>query len=537
MKWVDNIMEKVKVGIRSWLDVQSANPTKINITESLDYEGNAIKNRIWYRGDSNELEQLYRQLVINTSRQSFWAAQCSPGMEINKIHTGLPSLIVDMLTSVTLASLNDFDFKNKQDQDVWDEIAKENKIKKRLEKAVKETLYIGDGAFKVTFDTTISEYPIIEYYPGERIAIKSNRGRITEIEFKTVYKYKSKEYILHEHYGYGYIKYQLTCDDKEVPLDALDETRNLQNLAFSTYQEGKDGEIKQRGEYMLAIPLMFFESGKWDDRGQSIFDRKIDAFDAFDEVFSQWMDALRSGRSKEYIPECFLPRNPDNGMTLPINSFDNRFIQTDSDMHEGAKNEIVLQQPEIQHESYLSAYITALDLCLQGLISPSTLGIDVKKLDNADAQREKEKATLYSRNAIVDALQEDLKELISVSIRAYRELSGQKSEEVDVDVSFGEYANPSFESQVETVGKGKTQGIMSIEACVDELYGDSRDEEWKEEEVARLKAEQGIMETEDPSVNMAAGDFKIGEVNGSDDNEPLVQDEPTGDKKVPETDE
>lgn len=58
-----------------------------------------------------------------------------------------------------------------------------------------------------------------------------------------------------------------------------------------------------------------------------------------------------------------------------------------------------------------------------------------------------------------------------------------------MDVSFGEYANPSFESQVETVGKGKTQGIMSIEACVDELYGDPRDEEWKEEEVERLKAE------------------------------------------------
>ena len=78
---------------------------------------------------------------------------------------------------------------------------------------------------------------------------------------------------------------------------------------------------------------------------------------------------------------------------------------------------------------------------------------------------------------------------------------------------------------------------MSIEACVDELYGDSRDEEWKEEEVARLKAEQGIMEIEDPSVNMAAGDFKIGEANGSDDNEPLVQNEPTGDEKVPKTDE
>ena len=152
--------------------------------------------------------------------------------------------------------------------------------------------------------------------------------------------------------------------------------------------------------------------------------------------------------------------------------------------------------------------------------------------------REKKRRLHYTaENAIVDALQEDLKELISVSIRAYRELSGQKSEEVDVDVSFGEYANPSFESQVETVGKGRSQGVMSVEACVDELYGDSRDDEWKKQEVARLKAEQGIMEVEDPAVNTAAGDFQIGESNGSNNNEPLIQNEPTGDEKVPKTDE
>ena len=44
------------------------------------------------------------------------------------------------------------------------------------------------------------------------------------------------------------------------------------------------------------------------------------------------------------------------------------------------------------------------------------------------------------------------------------------------------------------------QGIMSIEACVEELYGDNRTEEWKEEEVARLKAEQGIAEMDEPMV-------------------------------------
>ena len=75
-------------------------------------------------------------------------------------------------------------------------------------------------------------------------------------------------------------------------------------------------------------------------------------------------------------------------------------------MDEKGENKVQTDQPVIPHDSYLASYVTALDLCLQGIISPSTLGIDTKKLDNAEAQREKEKTTLYTRNAIVEALQE-----------------------------------------------------------------------------------------------------------------------------------
>lgn len=42
---------------------------------------------------------------------------------------------------------------------------------------------------------------------------------------------------------------------------------------------------------------------------------------------------------------------------------------------------------------------------------------------------------------------------------------------------------------------------MSIEASVEELYKDDKDEEWKQQEVARLKAEQGIIDIEEPAVN------------------------------------
>ena len=62
----------------------------------------------------------------------------------------------------------------------------------------------------------------------------------------------------------------------------------------------------------------------------------------------------------------------------------------------------------------------------------------------------------------------------------------------------GEYANPSFESQVETVGKGRTQGIMSIEAAVDELYGDTKDDDWKSTEVQRIKAQTGVETMSEP---------------------------------------
>ena len=296
-------------------------------------------------------------------------------------------------------------------------------------------------------------------------------------------------YVLNERYGYGYIINELYLHDKLVDIKSIPATANLADWKF-------DENI------ILAVPLQIYESAKYEGRGGSIFDGKLDSFDAFDEAWSQWMDALRAGRAKTYIPECLVPHDPETGRLIKPNMFDNRYFAADGDMRDKQQNVINTDQPVIPHESYLASYVTALDLCLQGIISHSTLGIDVKKLDNAEAQREKEKATLYTRNAIVEALQETLPDVVATCINAYHLLMGEGVEDVDVNIPFGEYANPSFESQVETVGKAKTQGIMSIERCVEELYGDTLDEHCKQEEIARLKKEQGIAEVEEPGLNL-----------------------------------
>lgn len=117
-------------------------------------------------------------------------------------------------------------------------------------------------------------------------------------------------------------------------------------------------------------------------------------------------------------------------------------------------------------------------------------------------------------------------------INADNILHNKGIEEVKVNIPFGEYANPSFESQVETVAKAKQGGIMSIERCVEELYGDTLDDHCKEEEIARLKAEQGIQDMDEPGVNMASGDFYV-DLEGGDDDEGKsgtknVPDEPEG---------
>ena len=494
MRWLSNMSDAIRSGIKTWLRIQPATVSSIQIQETLDYEGNAIKNRIWYRGDSEELSQLYKQIPGDRTR--FWAAVPTVGMEIRKIHVGLPSVIVDTLADIVVADMNDITLDLRQDE--WETIAEENNFNELISDAITTTLYIGDGAFKISFDSAISSYPIIEFYPGDKIDIIYDRGRVKAVVFKTVYNHNSQEYVLFETYGKGYINYVLTKNERECDIKSIPETANLVNV---TWQD----------KFMMALPLKFFKSSKWKGRGRSIYDSKCDAFDSLDESWSQWLDALRANRTKEYIPENMLPRNPNTGEILRPNAFDNRYIKTDASMGETTKNEISLQQGEIPHESYLSTYITALDLCLQGLISPSTLGIDVKKLDNAEAQREKEKATLYTRNKIVDVLQNTLPKLINITMMAYDTYNKVPIKELEVEVPFGEYANPSFESQVETVGKGKQYGIMSIEASVEELYGDSKDDDWKAEEVARLKAEQGIADLEEPSVDqeMSIGDVTM----------------------------
>lgn len=485
MRVVERMKERVRKGLRSFLQIQPATATTIMINEKLDYTANAIKNRIWYGGDASELNDLYHQIGSSDTR-CFWAAVPTVGREVRKIHTGLPGIMVDALVNIIKTEFNAIEVEPKR-RDVWEEIAEENGFKALLGKAVQDCLIVGDGAFKISFDSRISKYPIIEWVPGENVEYIYERGRFRGVTFKTRYQRKYKVYELNETYRYGSVEYALYDGDHEVPMSMVEDLEGLDNVTYA-------------GNFCMAVPLRIFDSDRYKNRGRSIFDRKVDDFDALDESWSQWVQALRDGRSTKYIPEDLIPKNPEDGTMMKPNPFDNQFVMIETPMSESELPKIDLQQPEIPHDSYLATYVTALDLCLQGIISPSTIGIDVKKLDNADAQREKEKTTLYTRGKIIDALQDRIPVLVDTVFKALDTMNRTPLEDVSAQIDFGDYANPSFESKVETIGKGKQYGIMSNEAVVNELYGDTKEEEWKLQEIKRLNRADGMETMDMPQV-------------------------------------
>lgn len=481
MGWVKNM-------IRNWLEIKNPGSVNFDIEQLNNFESQAFINMIWYRGEPSELEQLYEQADDRLGNKHFWGSKPTVGMNIRKIHTGLPSMIIDTLADVATDDLDKIDVEKRQEE--WNEISKENDVKSLIRDAVVGTLVSGDGAFKWSIDTSISKYPIIEFYDGSRVDFEYERGRLIAVIFKTKKVINKQYYTLLEKYDKNGITYKL--HNKEgTELDLKD----FPELAK------KYEKVTNQNDFLMALPIMFKKSKKYKGRGKSLLDGKLDNFDAFDEVWSQWMLALRKGQIKTYIPESLLPRDPETGLLLSGSDLDNDFISVEESIGEDVKNRIETTQGQIQHEALLSTYITALDQCLTGLISPSTLGIDTKKIDNAEATREKEKTTLYKRNQIIETLTKTINDIVNITFKVYDTMEKNEITDIDGVASFGGYANPSFEAQVETIGKAKTNGVMSIETSIEELYGDTKDEKWKKEEVKRIKNESGIVDMEEPSIN------------------------------------
>lgn len=490
---MSKIGEKVKSMLRNWLQIQPAVQNSIVLQEPLSHQASVIRNQIWYRGEAAELEQLYKQLGAqdSTNAARFWAAVPANDVKLRKIHSGLPAILVDTLAYLVKSDMDDIEFKGGAGQQAWEDITQELDFLGTVGKGVVGALTSGDGAWKIMIDDPKDPeafpYPHVEFYEADRVEYIHKNGRIKGIRFWTTYREKYREYRLCETYRKGSVSYALFDGNNEVSLDCVPELSGLKPVEFD-------------GDFMMAVPLKIYDSPKFPGRGKAIYESKLDDFDALDEVISQWWDAIRAGRVKKYIPRDLVPTDPETGKLKRMNDFGSEYIVTESASGENDVNKIEMIQPEIRYEAFLSSYLAALDMCLQGIVSPATLGIDVGKMSSAEAQREKKDVTGYTRNTITGVLEKALPQLIRVILMTYDLMRGEAPGAYEPSVGFGEYGAPSFDARVETVNKAAAAATMSIETQVAQMWGNSKDEEWKAAEVARIKALRGIEELPEPSI-------------------------------------
>lgn len=475
--------------IQNWLEIMPAADQTIVLQEKLPRELETLRSQIWYRGDASELHQFFKQLQFNSG--GFWA--CAPNTnKVRKIHSGLPAIIADTLAYIVYSDMDDIEIRSSKGEAEFELVSEHTDFKQLTGKAVVDTLVTGDGAFKILVDTDLLSVPVVEFWGADRVEYSYTSGILREIIFHSEHEAGNKKYHLEEHYGKGYIDSVL-----------YDPSGHEASLECVPCLAGIAPHTVFSGNYIMAVPLKFYSSKKYPDRGKSIFDGgKSDCFDALDEVVSQWWDAIRAGRVQKYIPEDMIPRNPNDGSLISVNSFGTEFITVSSIRNENSTEQpkIEVIQPEIKYEAFVSSYMNCLLMCLQGIVSPATLGIDVGKMQSADAQREKKDVTGNTRNTITAALEKALPELVEAVLMTYDNMQDKVPEHYEASVDFGEYGAPDFDSRVETVGKASTYGVMSTETQVDELWGSSKNEKWKAAEVRRIKSEKGLLEAAEPSV-------------------------------------
>ena len=192
---------------------------------------------------------------------------------------------------------------------------------------------------------------------------------------------------------------------------------------------------------------------------------------------------------------CTITR--ENKRFFPLNL---SFANANPAAEENATAQIDTVQPEIRYDAFVESYAATLNMCLQGIVSPATLGIDVGKMSSAEAQREKKDITGMTRNAITDALEKVLPQVVCSMLMTYDLMHSNQAGAYEPKVTFGEYGAPDFDSRVQTIASAATASVMSVEAQVDELWGASKDDDWKRAEVQRILTERGIEDTPEPGI-------------------------------------
>ena len=457
---------------------------------------------VWYDGDGDELLNFYTRenyigfnyepFYMRNKKNYFWAIS-STEAQIKRTHSGQPRNIVDTLVNIMPFPLISAGDDTKKLQAVVKESGLEQVYK---DEQLPLTLVEGWGCWKINWDKDVSDYPSVEYVSAENVDFIYKNGKIIGIVFKNYYTSDKKRYLLLETRSIewkpnsaaaegseGERVLVITNELYELPTNtaAGDDDTLLKKVDLKSVPELESVEERiEIGPFdkLFAVPCVLLgnTSRQW-GYGRSIFTGKIDLFDDLDQALSQSSNAVRLSTPIEYIDEEYLERDK-NGLPKKPKAYDRKYV-----MMKGQKNgdglatgqPVQITQPSIEFSRYSDHAVQILLQILNGILSPATLGIDIAKKDNAAAQREKEKVTIFTRNALINGEERILRSLMEQMLMAkeFMDTGAVSVHSYDISVKFNEFADDSFENKLEALGKAYDMEEISTDMYLNKLYGDT----------------------------------------------------------------
>lgn len=462
---------------------------------------------VWYDGDGDELLNFYTRenyigfnyepFYMRNKKNYFWAIS-STEAQIKRTHSGQPRNIVDTLVNIMPFPLISAGENTNKLQAVVRESGLEQVYK---DEQLPLTLVEGWGCWKINWDKDVSDYPSVEYVSAENVDFIYKNGKIIGIVFKNYYTSDKKRYLLLETRSIewkpnsadaaegseGERVLVITNELYELPTNtaAGDDDTLLKKVDLKSVPELESVEERiEIGPFdkLFAVPCVLLgnTSRQW-GYGRSIFTGKIDLFDDLDQALSQSSNAVRLSTPIEYIDEEYLERDK-NGLPKKPKAYDRKYI-----MMKGQKNgdglstgqPVQITQPSVEFSRYSDHAVQILLQILNGILSPATLGIDIAKKDNAAAQREKEKVTIFTRNALINGEERILRSLMEQMLMAkeFMDTGAVSVHAYDISVKFNEFADDSFENKLEALGKAYDMEEISTDMYLNKLYGDTLSEE------------------------------------------------------------
>ena len=455
---------------------------------------NVQEAKTWYYGSSEKLKGFYTQsnlgafitepIYLNSKRQYFYS-QAALYEKIKLVHSGLPYNIIYTMTNVIgLSKIKYMDNNLQTDDEKGEKNILLQKILKfnqydalKLNTQEPYTLVEGWGAYKIDIDPIIStDFPILRYYHAEDVDYVYRSGHIIGYIFKTYYKYNDRNYVLIETRKFDInrklvIEYKLlengvANEYREVPLGTIPELASLNSNIVNV-------ETKS----LMVIPTVYFNDLEVEGvYGRSFFTGSIDIFDQIDQILSMRHYAASHSAPIEYIPDDMCEHDERDGHAIVPSSFNRVYIPKPSSRSADGSIDTSIQvtQPQIQFGEYDNETKSLYTLALIGKMSPATIGIDLTKRDNAEAQREKEKTTIMTRNTIIRSQEEIDKKVCSELLEMFYLMHGDNENardyEDNISVEFNEFANPSYEDEMRLLSPLLRQKVISPQRFMDIVY-------------------------------------------------------------------